>query len=198
MLSRVDPALMTPQAICLAPSRELARQIQEVVDRLGQFTDIKSFLAVPGSWKRGVKIDRQILIGTPGTITDMLSRGTSIFDPKQIRVFVLDEADEMIQLQGLGDQTFRIKKMLPKGVQNVLFSATFPEAVQEFASLFAPEANQIYLKKEDVTVDAIKQLYLECSDEEGKYTALSALYDILTIGQSIVFCRVRTRLESTD
>lgn len=110
MLSRVDPALMTPQAICLAPSRELARQIQEVVDKLGQFTPIKSFLAVPGSWRRGVKIDKHILIGTPGTIVDMLSRGSTIFDPKQIRVFVLDEADEMIQLQGLGDQTFRIKK----------------------------------------------------------------------------------------
>jgi len=98
----------------LAPSRELARQIQEVVDKLAQFTDIKTFLAVPQNWKRGVKIQQHILIGTPGTILDMLSRGTTIFDPKMIRVFVLDEADEMIAQQdrgaGMGDQTLRIKR----------------------------------------------------------------------------------------
>jgi ATP-dependent RNA helicase DDX19/DBP5 len=190
MLSRVDPALMTPQAICLAPSRELARQIQEVVDRLAQFTQIKTVLGVPGSWRRGVKLQAQVLIGTPGSVMDMLSRGTTVLDPKQIRVFVLDEADEMIQLQGLGDQTFRIKKMLPTTVQNVLFSATFPDDVQTFANMFAPDANQIFLKKEDVTVEAITQLYLECDSEHGKFDALSGLYDAMTIGQSIVFCRV--------
>jgi ATP-dependent RNA helicase DDX19/DBP5 len=102
------------QAICLAPSRELARQIQEVVDKIGQFTDVKTFLAVPQNWKRGVKIQQHVLIGTPGTLLDMMSRGTTIFDPKLIRVFVLDEADEMIAQQdrgaGLGDQTLRIKR----------------------------------------------------------------------------------------
>jgi len=125
MLSRVDPSIMTPQvcqlpmprgnvadtqAICLAPSRELARQIQEVVDKIGQFTQIKSCLAVPGSWSRNTKIDKHILIGTPGTLVDMLSRRGAIFDPAHIRVFVLDEADEMIALQGLGDQTKRIQR----------------------------------------------------------------------------------------
>lgn len=80
--------------------------------------------------------------------------------------------------------------MLPPGVQNVLFSATFPDTVRQFAEEIAPEANQIFLKKEDITVDAIKQLYLECEGESEKYNALSALYDIMTIGQSIVFCKV--------
>jgi len=81
-------------------------------------------------------------------------------------------------------------RMLPPGVQNVLFSATFPDHVKDFANDFAPEANQIFLKKEEVTVEAIKQLYLECDGEEQKYNALSALYDIMSIGQSIVFCKV--------
>lgn len=96
--------------MCLAPSRELARQIQEVVDQIGQFTQVKTHLAVPGSWSRGQKIDKHILIGTPGTVVDMLSKGGKIFDPKQIRVFVLDEADEMLAMQSLGDQTVRIKR----------------------------------------------------------------------------------------
>ena len=71
-----------------------------------------------------------------------------------------------------------------------MFSATFPDHVKDFANEFAPEANQIFLKKEEVTVEAIKQLYLECDGEEQKYNALSALYDIMSIGQSIVFCKV--------
>ena len=79
---------------------------------------------------------------------------------------------------------------MPPGVQHVLFSATFPEEVQVFADEFAPEANKIFLKKEEVTVEAIKQLYLECDGDEQKYNALSALYDCMAIGQSIVFCRV--------
>lgn len=92
----------------LAPSRELARQIQKVIDELGKFTEIKTMLAVPGSWSRGAKIEKQVLVGTPGSIVDMISR--KVFEPKMIRVFVLDEADEMLALQGLGDQTTRIKR----------------------------------------------------------------------------------------
>lgn len=74
--------------------------------------------------------------------------------------------------------------------QYVLFSATFPDDVRSFADDFAPEANQIFLKQEEVTVDAIKQLYLECDSEESKYDALSTLYSVMAIGQSIVFCKV--------
>lgn len=80
--------------------------------------------------------------------------------------------------------------MLNKEAQIVLFSATFPNVVREFAGRIAPEANEIYLKQEDVTVDAIKQLWLQCDGEEGKFDALSILYELMTIGQSIVFCRV--------
>lgn len=80
--------------------------------------------------------------------------------------------------------------MLPRETQIVLFSATFPDDVRQFASRVAPEANEIYLKQEDVTVDAIKQLWLQCDGEQGKFDALSILYELMTIGQSIVFCRV--------
>lgn len=84
----------------------------------------------------------------------------------------------------------RLTRLLPPNIQNVLFSATFNDDVQEFADRFAPEANKIFLRKEDITVDAIRQLYLECDSEDQKYEALSALYDCLVIGQSIVFCKV--------
>jgi superfamily II DNA/RNA helicase len=87
--------------------------------------------------------------------------------------------------------------MLPRGVQNVLFSATFPDQVQDFADKIAPEANKIFLKKEEVTVDAIKQLWLECNGEEEKYEALAMLYGVMSIGQSMVFCKVGHEYTST-
>lgn len=80
--------------------------------------------------------------------------------------------------------------MLPKTVQVVLFSATFPNNVVEYATRFAPNSNQITLKHEELTVDGIKQLYLDCPKESDKFDALVRLYGLMTIGSSIIFVRV--------
>lgn len=80
---------------------------------------------------------------------------------------------------------------MPKTCQLVLFSATFPDHVREFASRLAPSANEIKLKQEELSVDAIKQFYMDCKNEEHKYEVLVELYNILTIGQSIIFCAKR-------
>ena len=74
--------------------------------------------------------------------------------------------------------------------QIVLFSATFPDHVVEYASRFAPGANQITLRHEELTVEGIKQLYLDCPSETDKYDALVRLYGLMTIGSSIIFVRV--------
>ena len=81
-------------------------------------------------------------------------------------------------------------RLLPKNVQVVLFSATFPDQVVEYASRFAPNANQITLRHEELTVEGIKQLYLDCPTETDKYDALVRLYGMMTIGSSIIFVRV--------
>lgn len=82
--------------------------------------------------------------------------------------------------------------MLPRSPapQIILFSATFPDNVRTFANKFAPKANKIELQKEELSVDNIRQLYLDCKDEEHKYDILVLLYHVLTIGQSIIFCQV--------
>ncbi len=80
--------------------------------------------------------------------------------------------------------------MLPKAVQIVLFSATFPDAVVRYAEKFAPGANQITLKHEELTVEGIKQLYLDCNSEQDKYDVLVRLYGLMTIGSSIIFVKV--------
>ena len=84
--------------------------------------------------------------------------------------------------------------MLPKQLQVVLFSATFPEKVVGFAHKFAPAANEITLKHEELTVEGIKQLYMDCASEQDKYEVLVKLYGLMTIGSSIIFVKVRKGL----
>jgi ATP-dependent RNA helicase DDX19/DBP5 len=80
--------------------------------------------------------------------------------------------------------------LLPKGIQIVLFSATFPEHVVKYATTFAGNANQMTLRHEDLTVEGIKQIYLDCNNDADKYDVLVKFYGLLTIGSSIIFVKV--------
>ncbi|KAG8694620.1 RNA helicase required for poly(A+) mRNA export [Ceratobasidium sp. 394] len=188
MLSRVDISSPTTQAICLAPSRELARQIMSVVTEMGKFTTVTTGYAIKDS-PRDAQTQAQIIVGTPGTMADMIRR--KIINVSGVRVFVLDEADNMLDQQGLGEQTLRVKNSMPKTCQVVLFSATFPGPVRTFAAKFAPGANEIKLRQEELSVEGIKQFYMDCKSEEHKYDVLVDLYSLLTIGQSMIFCKRR-------
>lgn len=83
-----------------------------------------------------------------------------------------------------------LNSMIPRDVQIVLFSATFPAHVYRYAGKFAPNANEITLQHDELTVEGIKQLYMDCSSEEEKYQNLVQLYGLLTVGSSIIFVRV--------
>ncbi|MCO5614731.1 hypothetical protein L7F22_069015 [Adiantum nelumboides] len=108
MLSRIDFDLQKPQAIALAPSRELARQIMDVVTTMGKFTKVKTCYAIPDAVKRGEKVDAHLIVGTPGKTFDLI-KSRSI-DTSNMKVFVLDEADNMLDQQSLGEQSIRVKK----------------------------------------------------------------------------------------
>ncbi|CAK5269750.1 unnamed protein product [Mycena citricolor] len=190
MLSRVDFAKKIPQALCLAPSRELARQIMTVVNAMGKFTAVQTEYAIKDNLARDSgAITAQIIVGTPGTMYDLIRK--RIIDISQVKVFVLDEADNMLDQDGLGDQTLRVKNLLPRDhpVQIILFSATFPDNVRNFASKFAPNSNKIELRREELSVSNIRQFYMDCKDEGHKYDILVQLYNLLTVGQSIIFCQ---------
>jgi ATP-dependent RNA helicase DDX19/DBP5 len=99
----------TPQALVLAPSRELARQIQGVVKLMGTFMEgliVEAAIPTDAS-QRGRKLEASVVIGTPGTVMDMIKRRS--FDPRGVKVLVLDEADNMLDQTGLGDQCKRVK-----------------------------------------------------------------------------------------
>ncbi|CCF57600.1 hypothetical protein KAFR_0C06090 [Kazachstania africana CBS 2517] len=185
MLSRVNTEIDGTQAICLAPSRELARQTLEVIQEMGKFTKITTQLIVPDSFPKNEHIKAQIIVGTPGTVLDLMRR--KLLTLNSVKVFVLDEADNMLDKQGLGDQCIRVKRFLPKTTQLVLFSATFADAVRQYAKKVVPEANTLELQRNEVNVSAIKQLYMDCNDEQHKYEVLCELYGLLTIGSSIIF-----------
>jgi ATP-dependent RNA helicase DDX19/DBP5 len=132
MLSRIDFSINKPQvggsfygkyisdlfvnqptqALCLAPSRELARQIMSVVVAMGKFTPVQTEYAIKDHLPKGSgPVTAHIVVGTPGTMTDLMRK--RVIDPTNVKVFVLDEADNMLDQDGLGDQTLRVKKQAP-------------------------------------------------------------------------------------
>nr|KAF6403241.1 DEAD-box helicase 25 [Molossus molossus] len=191
MLSRVNALERFPQCLCLAPTYELALQTGRVVEQMGKFcVDIHVMYAVRGNpIPRSTDITQQIIIGTPGTVLDWYFK-RKLIDLTKIRVFVLDEADVMIDTQGFSDQSIRIQRALPPDCQMLLFSATFEDSVWQFAERIIPDPNVIKLRKEELTLNNIRQYYVLCGSRKDKYQALCNIYGGITIGQAIIFCQV--------
>uniref|UniRef100_A0A8C8D0X2 RNA helicase n=1 Tax=Oncorhynchus tshawytscha TaxID=74940 RepID=A0A8C8D0X2_ONCTS len=192
MLSHVDPNNKFPQALCVSPTYELALQTGKVIEQMGKhYSEVKLVYAIRGNkLQRGTQLQEQVVIGTPGTMLDWCLKFKFI-DPKKIKVFVLDEADVMIATQGHQDQSIRIQRMLPKQCQMLLFSATFEETVWNFAQRIVPDPNIIKLKREEETLDTIKQYYVLCNSKEEKFMALCNIYGAITIAQAMIFCHTR-------
>ena len=197
VLSRIDISNLAPQALVLAPSRELARQILGVISHMGQFIEgLKTMAAVPDPSRRNQKFEAHVLVGTPGTAMDQIRR--RLIDARSIRILVLDEADNMLDQGGLGEQCTRVKSLIPNLAQTVLFSATFPEHVINFATKFAPQANVITLAHEELTIEGIKQLCIDCPSEQGKYDILLKFYGLMSQASSIIFVRKKSTAEELE
>ena len=114
LLSRLDlsseQARQTAQGLVLAPTRELARQIKGVIEVMGAHVEgLKVSAAIPkDASQRGLGMDGQIIVGTPGTTMDLVKK--RVFDARTIKTLVLDEADNMLDQQGMGDQCLRLKR----------------------------------------------------------------------------------------
>uniref|UniRef100_A0A8C2WMY3 RNA helicase n=1 Tax=Cyclopterus lumpus TaxID=8103 RepID=A0A8C2WMY3_CYCLU len=192
MLSHVNTENKWTQCLCISPTYELALQIGQVIEQMGTFCpDVKLAYGIRGNrMNRGIKLQEQIVIGTPGTVLDWCTK-YKLIDPNKITMFVLDEADVMIATQGHRDQSIRIHRQLTKDCQMLLFSATFEESVWRFAEQVVPDPNIIKLKREEETLDTIKQFYVICNEKEDKFASLCNLYGSLTIAQAMIFCHTR-------
>ncbi|KAG0137677.1 P-loop containing nucleoside triphosphate hydrolase protein [Tuber indicum] len=187
MLARIDMSVRNVQAVCLAPTRELARQIQRVAQTMGQFTNVKTEFAIPNMVTCGQTIDTHIVVGTPGTVLDLIQQKK--LPVEHLKVFVLDDADIMLDLQGLSEQCLRVKRKIPSTTQIALFSATCSDEVCKYMYRFVPDAGLITPKNTQPSLAGIKQLCMDCPSEEVKYRVLLELYHVLTVGSSIIFSK---------
>ena len=148
MLYRIEvdsPA--TTQALCVTPTRELAVQIfqKAVTPMAANMTGLKVQLALAGEMMaRGEKVDAHMVIGTPGKVVDWLKR--KIIKSNNVKVFVLDEADDMVREGGHRANSLLIKKQLPRNCQCLLFSATFPPEVIKFADKMVDNPDKILIE----------------------------------------------------
>ena len=194
-IQRIDPEESQCQVLILAPTRELAQQINRVMSHLGTYLKITTHAVVGGTAVRddmnALKRGIQIVVGTPGRVNDMISRGA--LKLKALKIFVLDEADEMLS-RGFKEQIYETCKFLPKDVQIALFSTTFPKQVLEITTKFMRNPIKIMVKNEELTLDGIKQYYIACEKEEYKLATLYDLYEQLTITQGIIYCNTRRKV----
>ncbi|RVW43977.1 Eukaryotic initiation factor 4A-15 [Vitis vinifera] len=183
-------------SLVLAPTRELAQQIEKVMRALGDYLGVKVHACVGGT---SVREDQRILssgvhvvVGTPGRVFDMLRRQS--LRPDYIKMFVLDEADEMLS-RGFKDQIYDIFQLLPSKVQVGVFSATMPPEALEITRKFMNKPVRILVKRDELTLEGIKQFYVNVDKEEWKLETLCDLYETLAITQSVIFVNTRRKVD---
>jgi ATP-dependent RNA helicase DeaD len=184
-----------PFAIILEPTRELAMQVAEEINKLGKYKKIR-VLPVYG----GTSIDRQIkalkrgvdiIVGTPGRVIDHLNRNTvSLSD---IKIAVLDEADEMLNM-GFVDDMETILKESPSERQTLLFSATMPAAILNIAKRYMNDYEKIRVNTKDMVIPKIKQIFYEVREYE-KLNALCKLIDVENPELAIIFCHTKKEVD---
>lgn len=196
VLQKIDPAVKQCQALILAPTRELAQQIQKVVVAIGDFMNVECHACIGGTSVRedmkALQDGPQVVVGTPGRVHDMIQR--RFLKTDAMKMFVLDEADEMLS-RGFTDQIYDIFQLLPQSTQVVLLSATMPQDVLEVTTRFMRDPVRILVKKDELTLEGIKQFYIAVEKEEWKLDTLSDLYETVTITQAVIFCNTRRKVD---
>merc|ERR1719225_2371032 len=132
---------------------------------------------------RKLDVGQHIVVGTPGRVFDMISR--KVLRPNDIKQFVLDEADEMLS-RGFKDQIYDVFRHLNQEIQVILLSATMPQEVLEVTTRFMRDPVRILVKKEELTLEGIRQFYISVEREEWKLDTLCDLYETLTITQAVI------------
>lgn len=199
ILMSIDTNVSTIQALCISPTRELSTQIKEVIDSIGcMMPGLKTQLLVGGS-----SIDNdirslqnkqcpQVIIGCPGRIYDMICRKK--LDSSHLKMLVLDEADEMLS-HGFNEQIYNIFKFLPNDIQVALFSATMPNELYKITEKFMRNPVKILVKNESLTLEGIKQYYVELENDGQKLEVLKDLFGYINTSHCIIYCNSVKRVE---
>lgn len=196
MLQMIDTQLRDTQALVLSPTRELAVQIQQVVLALGDFMNVQCHACIGGTSLgddiKKLDYGQHIVSGTPGRVIDMIHRRH--LKTRNIKILILDEADEMLN-KGFKEQIYDVYRYLPPQTQVVLISATLPHAILEMTTKFMTDPIRILVKRDELTLEGIKQFFVAVEREEWKFDTLCDLYDTLTITQAVIFCNTRRKVD---
>ena len=182
-------------ALVMAPTRELAIQVAEEIEKLARFKGIRS-LPIYGGQEigrqiRALKKKPQIIIGTPGRLLDHINRKTIKLE--DVQHVILDEADEMLDM-GFMEDIQSILKQVPEERQTMLFSATMPANIQRLASQFLKNPEHVSVIPKQVSAPLIDQSYIEVNERQ-KFDALSRLLDMESPELAIVFGRTKRRVD---
>ncbi|KLJ11093.1 ATP-dependent RNA helicase fal1 [Blastomyces silverae] len=196
ILQVIDTVLREPQALVLSPTRELATQIQSVIMALGDYMKVQCHACIGGT-NLGEDIEKlrrgqHVVSGTPGRVADMIRRRD--LKTHRIKMLVLDEADELLN-HGFREQIYQIYRFLPPATQIVVVSATLPNDVLEMTKKFMTEPVSVLVKRDELTLEGLKQYFIAVEKEEWKFDTLCDLYDTLTITQAVIFCNTRRKVD---
>ena len=196
ILSRLDVSAKTPQALVLAPTRELALQVSEAFGRYAAHIPGLRVLPVYGGQGYGVQLSAlrrgvHVVVGTPGRVMDHLEKGT--LDLSDVQFVVLDEADEMLNM-GFAEDVDTILARTPEDKQVALFSATLPAQIRRLAKRHAPGAEEITVKTHTATSSNVTQRFLKVAHHH-KLDALTRILEVEDFDGVIVFVRTKTATE---
>jgi len=202
VLQKVNTEINKTQAMILAPTRELAKQIYDVITSIGSMVkNIRFHLLIGGTSTdedahQLKTIMPHIIVGCPGRVYDMMRRNHII--SKDINLLVLDEADEMLSV-GFKDQIYNIFQYLSADIQVGLFSATMPNELQSLTDKFMRNPVRILVKSEMLTLEGIKQYYVALNDDTQKYATLKDIFNIISMSQCIIYCNsIKRVMDLTD
>jgi translation initiation factor 4A len=196
-LSTVDPSLKAPQVLVMCPTRELSQQTERVAQAIGSYMNLKVLSATGGNQIRAdvtaLKGGAQFIVGTPGRIFDLICRGE--LSVEHIRYVILDEADQMLE-DLFADQIRSIlNSKFPSTTRLALFSATMPKNVLEIAENYLSNPVRILLPPDEVTLEGIKQYYVQLEREDWKLPVLLDLYQQITVNQALIYVNKRQKAE---
>ncbi|GMY39081.1 Eukaryotic initiation factor 4A-3 [Fagus crenata] len=193
---KVDTATREIQALILSPTRELAAQTEKVILAMGDHLNIQVHACIGGKSVgediRKLEHGVHIVSGTPGRVCDMIKRRT--LRTRNIKILILDESDEMLS-RGFKDQIYDLYRYLPPELQVVLISATLPHEILEMTNKFMTDPIRILVKRDELTLEGIKQFFVAVEREEWKFDTLCDLYDTLTITQAVIFCNTKRKVD---
>ncbi len=193
ILSRIDLKQKDPQALVLAPTRELAIQVAEAFQRYA--AHLKGFHVLPiyggqdySTQLRSLKRGAHVVVGTPGRVMDHMRRGTLVLD--KLSVLVLDEADEMLRM-GFIDDVEWVLEQSPADKQIALFSATMPSVIRKIAQKYLNKPEEVTIKVTTASAENIRQRFWLVSGTH-KLDALTRILEVETFDGMIIFVRTKT------